>query len=477
MAEVAATIAIVASIASLLDISAKVVSRLHEFSSRTSDVPGSLQSLSVRLPLLIATIKRIQTHARLGHLVIDDGEALAAVIINTTKHLTAVQAVLSKVLPPNGASKLERALNALKSLAKDDNVQNAMREIHKNMDTLLLHQTVHHVDTGTHILEQLSKLTINPKPTLVPVGIDETLSLAPSFMQTARDGSPLSGSKSLCMLPYGNREYLYRFSQLPLAVQEQYLAQQEEQLIRFVEQQEARVIEFFRVFDTRDFKERDGLCRLGSCDWILVNEYFPGLSHSNSDQSLLTELSGAGSFAEVSKDGTTNGDILAFFSCSRQRPETRLLKSLLCALAGQIARNSPASMEKATSFFKRHISDSHLEPKLQDLQDLIVEMSLSTDINRIFIVIDGLDEGEWEQIGEVKAVIDIPNYARKVKMLITCRREALIVDALCKYTSLSIDDAYMAEFLAGKMLYHYLNDRLIASLAEGLRRSWGAGFN
>ena len=115
MAEIAATIAIVSSIASLIDISAKVVSRLHEFSSRASDVPGSLQSLSDRLPLLIATIKRIQTRAGLGHLVIDDGEALAAVIIDTTKHLTAVQAVLSKVLPPNGASRLERTFSALKS--------------------------------------------------------------------------------------------------------------------------------------------------------------------------------------------------------------------------------------------------------------------------------------------------------------------------------------------------------------------------
>ncbi|KAL8903788.1 MAG: hypothetical protein Q9171_007282 [Xanthocarpia ochracea] len=461
MAEVVATIAIVSSIASLIDISAKVVSRLHEFSSRTSDVPGSLQSLSDRLPLLIETIKRIRTQAGSGHLVIDVGEALAAVIINTTKHLTAVQAVLSKVLPPVGASKFERALSALKSIAKDDNVRNAMREIHKNMDTLLLHQTVHHVDTGTHILEQLSKLTVNPKPTMGLVGIDETLSVAPSSMQTVRDGSPLSGSKSLCMLPYSNREYLYRFSQLPPAVQEQYLAQQEKQLIRFVEQQEARVTEFFRVFDTRDFIERHAECRVaGSCDWILDNEVFQAWFHGSSRQLWLPGIPGTGKsttcafIAEALKDGTTNGDILAVYAYSRLRPETRSVKSLLCALAGQIARNSPASMEKAISFFKRHISESHLEPKLQDLQDLIVEMSLSTDINRIFILIDGLDESELEHIEEVKAVIDIPNYARKVKMLITSRRESLIADALCQYTSLSIYFPDIIEWNAEMLVHH-----------------------
>ena len=314
------------------------------------------------------------------------------------------------------------------------------------MDTLLLHQTVHHVDTGTHILAQLSKLTINPKPTMVSVGMGETLSVAPSFMQTVRDGSLLSGSKSLCMLPYSNREYLYRFSQLPLVVQEQYLAQQEEQLIRFVEQQEARVIEFFRVSDTRDFIERRAEYRLaGSCDWILDNKVFLAWCHRSSRQLRLLGPPGAGQsqiyvfIAEALKDGTTNGDILAVFAYSRQRSGKGFLKSLLCALAGQIAKNSPASMEKATSFFKRHILESHLEPKLQDLQDLIVEMSLSTDINRIFIVIDGLDETEWEGIKEIQAVTDIPKYARKVTMLFTCRTAALF-----QHTSLSIDGAYMA---------------------------------
>jgi hypothetical protein len=56
MAEAAATIALIASIASLINLSVKVVCpRLNEFISRTSENPESFRSLSTQLPLLTAT--------------------------------------------------------------------------------------------------------------------------------------------------------------------------------------------------------------------------------------------------------------------------------------------------------------------------------------------------------------------------------------------------------------------------------------
>ena len=63
MVEAAATIGLVASIASLIDLSAKAVSRLHEFTSKTSDLPEWFRFLSVRLPLLTATLQRNHTQA------------------------------------------------------------------------------------------------------------------------------------------------------------------------------------------------------------------------------------------------------------------------------------------------------------------------------------------------------------------------------------------------------------------------------
>jgi hypothetical protein len=46
-------------IASLVDLSAKIVSRLHEFSFKPSDIPEAFRSLSTRLGLLPAALQRI----------------------------------------------------------------------------------------------------------------------------------------------------------------------------------------------------------------------------------------------------------------------------------------------------------------------------------------------------------------------------------------------------------------------------------
>ncbi len=85
MAEAAAIVGLVASIASLIELSTKVVSRLHDFTSKTSDVPESFRSLSIRLPLLTATLQRVQTQAEAGHLPEDVANALKAVVDNTSK--------------------------------------------------------------------------------------------------------------------------------------------------------------------------------------------------------------------------------------------------------------------------------------------------------------------------------------------------------------------------------------------------------
>ena len=177
MAEAAAVIGLVASIATLVELTAKVVSRLHEFSSKSSEVPESFRSLSTRLPLLMVTLQHIQSQAEDGRFPDDVTKALKAVVDDTSKQVSDIQISLSKVLPSDGASKFERALKAMKSLAKEDKVQRALEKIYGNNDILVLHQTTRHVDTGDRILEALSKLSVTP-PTLpcpsstIPFGRD-----------------------------------------------------------------------------------------------------------------------------------------------------------------------------------------------------------------------------------------------------------------------------------------------------------------
>ena len=165
MAEAVAVIGLVASIASLVELTAKVFSRLHEFTSKSSEVPESFRSLSTRLPLLTATLKHIQSQAEYGRFPDDITKALKAVVDDTSKQVSDIQISLSKVLPSDSASKLERALKALKSLAKEDEVKRILEKIDGNNDILVLYQTTRYVDTGDRILEALSKLSVTP-PTL-----------------------------------------------------------------------------------------------------------------------------------------------------------------------------------------------------------------------------------------------------------------------------------------------------------------------
>ena len=162
MAEADAVIGLVASIASLVDLSAKVFSRLHGFTSKSSEVPESFCSLSTRLPLLTATLKHIQSQAECGRFPDDITKALKVLVDDTSKQVSDIHISLSKVLPSEGASKLERALKALKSLAKEDKVKRALEKVDGNNQILILHQTTRHDDMGDRILEALSKLSVTP---------------------------------------------------------------------------------------------------------------------------------------------------------------------------------------------------------------------------------------------------------------------------------------------------------------------------
>ncbi|KAL2052347.1 hypothetical protein ABVK25_007506 [Lepraria finkii] len=171
MAEAAAIVGLVASIASLVDLSAKVVSRLHEFISKSADVPESFRSLWIRLPLLTATLQHIQSQAEASCVPDDVTKALKAIVDNTSEQVSTIQICLSKVLPSDSASRLERALKALKSLAKEDQVQQALEKIHKNNDIVILYQTTRHVDTGDRILEELWKLNLAPPASSKSFGV------------------------------------------------------------------------------------------------------------------------------------------------------------------------------------------------------------------------------------------------------------------------------------------------------------------
>lgn len=72
-----------------------------------------------------------------------------------------VQTCLFEITPPSDASRVQRAVKALKSLAKEKDVQAAVDKIHRDIDVLVLHQTTQHDDTGERILDAVGKLQVH----------------------------------------------------------------------------------------------------------------------------------------------------------------------------------------------------------------------------------------------------------------------------------------------------------------------------
>ena len=121
---------------------------------------------------------------------------------------------------------------------------------------------------------------------------------------------------------------------------------------------------------------------------------------------------------------------------------------------------------KMQIFLERHVSAGQLKCRILDLQDLIIEMSLSADIQRMFIVIDGLDKCTLEQPDHLEAITDIPHRARKVKMLITSRSELRIKNALRGYSTLTVDNVTLNATLPAVIDRELERSDLVANMRQ-----------
>lgn len=160
MAEAAAVIGLVASIASLVDLGIKLVARIREFTAGTLETPESFSALATRLPLLKTSLQLIERQAQAGRLPADVVVALTVLITGTAVQVSTVQKALSSIIPASDASRTQRALKALRSLAKEKDVVTAVEKIHQDIDFLVLHQATQHVEVGERILQELAKLQI-----------------------------------------------------------------------------------------------------------------------------------------------------------------------------------------------------------------------------------------------------------------------------------------------------------------------------
>lgn len=158
MAEAAAAVGLVASIASLIDLGVKITTRLDDFTTRTSEVPETFRSLEKRLPLLTSTLRLVRQQADARCLSAEVSTALQSLTRSTLTQLKVVESCLSKITPPADASRLRRAARALQSLTKDRDIRVAVERIQQDIDFLVFHQTTQHIDASGQILAALAQL-------------------------------------------------------------------------------------------------------------------------------------------------------------------------------------------------------------------------------------------------------------------------------------------------------------------------------
>lgn len=148
MAEAIAAISFVSAVISLVDAGSRVLSRLHEFSEASQEIPESFKHLNAQLPIVLDGLRRTEARAKAGHVDKRTQEALIPTIQGCRDRVADLYDILEDVLPSKKDSSFDRAIKAAKSLSKDKKVQKLLKDIDSYLTSLTFHNTSGDAPTG-----------------------------------------------------------------------------------------------------------------------------------------------------------------------------------------------------------------------------------------------------------------------------------------------------------------------------------------
>lgn len=138
-------IGLASAILSFITFSHHVLARLAEFNSNINGIPKSLQGLKTELPLLIDVFDRVEKQTSSGYHEKFTRLAVKSVLDRCNDQVNKLERILEETLPPPGAGWVDRSVKALKSLDRDEKLQEIEKELDRCKQTLILHQV-----TGEH---------------------------------------------------------------------------------------------------------------------------------------------------------------------------------------------------------------------------------------------------------------------------------------------------------------------------------------
>ncbi|MCJ1307684.1 hypothetical protein MMC25_001332 [Agyrium rufum] len=159
MAEVVLAIGLAASIVSLLDFGAKVISRIDEFQSTLDEVPKSCRNIKVEFPLLVDTLKKKQNVVDLGSITEETQKALLPVIRACSEQPRSLDTLLDKALLKADDSRNKRHKKIVNSLQQEGEVEKVTSTIRSYIQTL----TYYHAAVSS-TLEPLKGVSGNNPP-------------------------------------------------------------------------------------------------------------------------------------------------------------------------------------------------------------------------------------------------------------------------------------------------------------------------
>jgi hypothetical protein len=154
MAELIAVIGLAASIAGLIDVSTRLISKLNDVCSKCPTVAQTVSQLTHQLLLPKTGLQHIQKQAKLSNVPPDIVATVLAVIEDTRAHSECLQQDLHQIVPQSPALRTEQILGALRSFRLEKRCKEAIEKIRQNLNILSFYQQAAHSDD----IERIRKL-------------------------------------------------------------------------------------------------------------------------------------------------------------------------------------------------------------------------------------------------------------------------------------------------------------------------------
>ena len=139
---------VAANIISIIHITTEVVQRLNDFKATVEGLPRALKSLSVELPTLINSLRRIRQAIEDGRVSQESQEALEPLIKDFEFQIQSLSYIILK-MRPRVNSNTARNLKAVTSFRYDSEVKQIESVIRNYVSTLTLESTIAADSRGT----------------------------------------------------------------------------------------------------------------------------------------------------------------------------------------------------------------------------------------------------------------------------------------------------------------------------------------